>query len=213
MKTVKNLFAVALSLLLVLTGHTQETAENSWSVGINAGLHTGFSPMGNHEAPEIYEPGVLQIHGKKMFNDQFGVMAGAQYNLIDIDYNPETHYLMFFAHGLTDLFRLMDVDVLNNKTGVLVHAGLGLSGMWQQGALANPKPSRLFDGIDEMICVGGGIIPYYKVSDNFSVKLDCTFNLHFHQSRNFDMADLNEQQGMRGKYMILMLGVCYYLDI
>ncbi|MDA3819821.1 MAG: hypothetical protein PF590_05110 [Candidatus Delongbacteria bacterium] len=213
MKTIKKICTVVFGFLLILAGYAQEGPENTWSVGINAGLHTGFSPMGNHEAPEIYEPGVLQIRGKKMFGEQFGVMAGAQYNLIDIDYTPETHYIMFFAHGLTDLLRLMDVNILNNKTGVLVHAGLGMSGMWQQEGLVNPKPSRLFDGVDEMICVGGGLMPYYKVSDNFSVNLDYAFNLLFHQSRNFDMADLNEQQGMNGKYMTLTLGVCYHFDI
>ncbi|MFO7790617.1 MAG: outer membrane beta-barrel protein [Bacteroidales bacterium] len=210
MKTVKKPFVLAFALFLVIAGYAQEAVEKSWSVGINAGLHTGFSPMGNHKAPEIYEPGVLQIHGKKMFNDQFGVMAGVQYNLIDIDYNPEIHYVMVFAHGMTDLLSLMDVNILNNKTGVLVHAGLGMSGMWQQKGLVNPKPSRLFDGVDEMICVGGGLIPYYKVSDNLSVNLDYTYNLHIHQSRHFDMCELNEKTGINGRYMTFTVGVHYH---
>ncbi len=199
--------------LLGLCGYAQDAPENTWSVGFNAGFNAGLSPMGDHQSPEIYEPGVLQINGQKMLDDKFGVMAGVQYNLIDIDYNPETHYLMFFAHGVADVLKLADVDILQNKIGVNAHAGLGFSGMWQQRGLVDPKPSRLFDGIDEMICIGGGLTPYYQINNELSVKLDCTFNLHFHQSRNFDMGELNEQKGINGRYMILTMGLCYHFEI
>ncbi|MFO7791160.1 MAG: hypothetical protein R6V32_11375 [Bacteroidales bacterium] len=207
----KKLFVLVFSLCFALSLYSQDIEMKPWSIGINAGGYTGMNPMGDYEGNQIYDMGVYQIDGRIMFNEKVGIKLGSQYNMINLgDDKVHTDYLKFYLHGVLDAGELMSFN--SENLGLYIHAGAGAGGMWQKNRFNNPS-SRLFDPVDEMITMGGGINYYIKINEQWSYNLACAYTMHMEQSRNFDMGDLIEETGINGRYMSFTLGVSYHFDI
>ena len=206
----KKILSFSLGLFLAIGMMAQTAALKPVSIGFDFGGQAGLTPLDVTEAPKIYEPTVFRLNAKAMLTDKYGIMLGAQYQMIQTEaYDNANNYVKLFAHGIVNLGEVMNFSSFSESLGLYAHGGIGGAAMWLPGRFDNPQ-SRLFNGADEMFTWGLGITPYFAVNEHWSVNLDYSYTFHVGQSREFDMGELIDSSGISGSLMTLTLGISYH---
>lgn len=200
---------------------TQETAEKQsvefkrWAVDLSAGVHKPTRPFtrGYVDTPDFWQ-GNLGV--RYMFTRSFGLGLAVGYNSIqsgdDVTPSFETDYYRVSLEGYVNLGNFVNLDRATQKFNIMGHGGIGY------GALQ----SNEFGGTDEHLNFMVGIMPQYRISDNFSVFTDITVigttRNHFgwdggltdESSTNSSGDIIQSNRGFEGMLINASVGITYY---
>ncbi|MEA3448629.1 MAG: outer membrane beta-barrel protein [Bacteroidota bacterium] len=216
MKKISVIIAMLFAFTAVMA---QEDIENDavksielepWSLGLNAGRNTGMHPMDKNAPPEFYVPEFVQLSGRYMFDDNWGIMASTQYNLFKIEDDVQTHYVGVLGNVVMELGNMMNFESFSKHLGLKMNIGVGAAAMWQPDRFSDDVTSRMFNQADEIITFNAGLAPYVKINENWAINLEYGFNYNIEQSRPFDMGEINEEPGLSAQFMTFSLGASYH---
>ncbi|MFO7791039.1 MAG: outer membrane beta-barrel protein [Bacteroidales bacterium] len=211
MKKLSLIFVILFSAATLFAQEEEGIDLNPWSVGLDGGIHAYMHPIDADVAPELYDPGFARLSGRYMFNDNWGIMGSAQYDLFMLEEGDvQTHFVGITGQAVMELGNMMNFESWTNHLGLMMHIGVGGAAMWQPDRFDEDNTSRLFDQADEMIMFSAGISPYVKLNENWAINLDYGFNYNIEQSRPFDMGELNEEPALSGRFMTMSIGVSYH---
>lgn len=209
----KKISVIIVGVFFICSGlFAQETTKSielkPWSFGLNAGLHAMEHPLNENVAPA---PGFAQFSGRYMFNDKWGIMAGAQYNLFMLEEgDAQTHYVALNGNVVMELGNMMNFQSFSQHLGLMMHVGVGGAAMWQPERFSDDVTSRMFNQADEIITFNAGLAPYVKINENLAINLEYGFNYNIEQSRPFDMGEMNEEPGLSARFMTFSIGASYH---
>ena len=212
----KTLTALLICSASFLFGQAEQQDEgmNHWSIGVNVGGSDGHAPI-RMGRPKVYQPHMVQGNLRYMFNNRFGIMGTLMYNNFKIgETGYRTNYMSAQIHGVVNAADLLKLNTIaDNRIGLLIHGGFGLASMWQKGffdslGIENPE-SPLFNKADDMLVWSFGATPQFRITDNFTLNADLTFNFHGRQSRTFDFQHANNRSGIDGYFLNVSVGASY----
>lgn len=196
---------LGLIALAPVVSHSQTTTNpmNHWSMGLMIGAHDGLSPSG--ASTRLYQIQHIGLNGRYMFNNRFGIMLGANYDLFDfMDRGYNTNYFRTSLEGVVNAGELLRFSEVMPRIGLLVHAGFGYSNLWMKETQTMPKLS------DAMTNFVFGATPQIKMNEKWSFNADLSFIFHSHQDMKFDMRGKSQHQAIDGYFMNLSVGVTRY---
>lgn len=207
---------LALTVIMVTSLSFGQSDFNKWSVGLNVGFHDGAAPK-RYGATRLYQPHHFALRGRYMVSNRFGLELSSSYDAFKFngpqDQFRKTNYVRTSLSGVInagDILRFDDWS--NNRFGLLLYGGFGLSHMWQNDSIApntgNGDP--LFKGVDDMVNWVFGWRPQFKISERVSLNADLAFIFHTRQSYVFDMTRINKKNGIDGYFVNLSVGASYY---
>lgn len=209
----KNILLL-LTLLATSFHYAQDMTDmNKWSVGLNFGGHDLHSPI-NTRNIKLYQPNFVQLNGRYMTNNRFGIQASTSFHFFNIEGAPNVLYTNLSISGIANIGDLMRFNKWTKSFGLLAHSGIGWSGMWQKGyyeELGTDPQNPLHNSVDDMIAFTFGLTPQYKINDQFSLNVDLSFVQHHLQSRSFDWETKLTDRSFNGSFMKLSIGVSYYI--
>lgn len=150
-----------------------------WSIDIGGGLHQVGSTLTPGFAENVFGQG--HIGYRYMFNEKFGLRLDLGYNSFTANEssNPFTsNYYRASLEGVVNLGNLLKFNSFTDRFNLLFHSGLGAASLNVTEPIDN--------GGDLMAVINLGITPQYKLTDRFSLFLDFSSFIHFHQEDNFD---------------------------
>ena len=142
-----------------------------------------FMVVANYELSNV--TGLRFTYGNHMFEDTNNSSMGI------------THHKLI-AEGTFNV--LESINKISAPFEVMAHAGAGLS----------LGKSKLSSDIDKMSTLQIGLIPQYRITNNFSINLDATYVVNFKQHYFYDggSASMDNKQ-QNGGYIMLNVGLGY----
>lgn len=179
------------SVLCISLSYSQEDNSQKWSAGLNAGVNNSLT-----EDIALLPGGSLNFKGNVHYKlkSSFGLMLNLGFGTLDTEQTSgaKTNSLASsfeITYNLGGVFN-------TSKFGLLLHAGPGLSTMWNPDAkTVNPSDPYL-KGQDDMITLNFGVMPSYKITDNLNLILDFSFVGNFLQDHNFDFSATTKQKSL-----------------
>jgi len=202
-----------LALLATSLFHAQDMTDmNKWSIGMNFGGHDLHDPI-DTRVVKLYQPNFIQLNGRYMANNRFGAQVSGSFHYFNTEGSPNVLYTNLSISGVANLGDIFRFTTWTKSFGLLAHAGMGMSNMWQKDYyqdLGIEPDNPLHNGADDMVSFSLGVTPQYKINDKFSVNLDLTFIQHHLQSRSFDWETKLTDRSFNGSFMKLSVGISYY---
>jgi outer membrane protein OmpA-like peptidoglycan-associated protein len=208
----KKVNGILSALALTFTGMTNAQAQenniaeggfNKWSVEFSSGYTKPQRPMSSGyftSTPSLY---VLDLGGRYMFNNKFGLKADFGFNSFEGKKNSldfKTKYYRADLQAVANLGRIMNFETWTKTLGLLGHAGFGLSQMENSNSLK-----------DRMGNFIAGVTGQIKVTDRVVLTGDFTTILNASQDFAFDGARLADSRGFSGVVFNGTVGVTVYL--
>ncbi len=201
------LSALALQLAFFSGAQTSTNDINKWSVGINVGAHDGHSPT--YAFTRVYQIQHISANGRYMFNNRFGLMLDAGYDLFDFyNFGKNTNYTRVSLQAVGNLGNMLHFNNWTQHLGLLVHGGLGISSMWQKDRMTE---SPLFDKSDDFGNFIIGLRPQLKLGERVALNLDGSFIFHTGQDHTFGFSKPNDKSGFDAYFANISLGATFYL--
>lgn len=188
----KKLILITLaSMLCVSLSYSQEGGSQKWSAGLNAGVNSSLT-----EDIALPPGSSLNFKGNVQYKlkSNFGLMLNLGYGSLDTEKTTgaKTNLLTSsfeITYNLEGVFK-------TSKFGLLLHAGPGLSTMWNPDMQAVNPSDPYLKGQDDMITLNLGVIPSYKISDNLNLILDFSLVGNFLQDHSFDYSATQKQKSL-----------------
>lgn len=196
------------ALLLCGTAFSQkDTSYNKLSIDLGIGGVNVLSPRFSPGYGQTFvDPLSVRAGVRHMFNKVFGAAWVLGYDHISSKANSTkftTHNISSTIQGYVNLGNLYQLSEVNQKFGLLLHTGAGLSALI--GHDAYNKSQR-----DVTLSIVAGLTPQYKLSNNLSLNLDFGFNFNLGQSRTFDLASYSPVPGLGKNFGYGTIGISYY---
>ncbi len=184
------LIAVA-SMLCVSSTYSQKGGSQKWSAGLNAGINGSLT-----EDIALLPGGSLYFKGNGQYKlkSNFGLMLNLGFGSLDTE--KTTGAKTNLLAGSLELTYDLGSILKTSRFGIVLHAGPGLSTMWNPDVKAVNPTDPYFKGQDDMITLNCGVIPSYKLSDNLNLILDFSFTSNFQQDHNFDYSSTQKQKSI-----------------
>lgn len=150
-----------------------------WSIDIGGGMHQIGSTLTSGFNENIFGQG--HIGYRYMFNEKFGLRVDLGYNSFTANENSQpftSNYYRASLEGVVNLGSVLHFYTWTSRFNLLVHTGLGAASL----NITDPVDN----GGDEMLAINLGITPQFKLNNRFSLFLDFSSIIHFHQDDNFD---------------------------
>ena len=187
---------------------------NQWSIGINIGGHYGMH--WTNSFTRAYQIGYFNGHVRYMQNNLIGWKLDAAYDNFNFTNGASnTQKLRFSIESVVNLTDVLHINDYSDRVGLLGHAGLGYSAMWN-AQYSSTAPAELFKigkgSVDEMGHFIFGLTPQYKINEQLSLNADIAFLLHVRQNRKFDFANPSPMNsGFTGYMWNWSVGATYYI--
>ena len=188
----KKLILITLaSMLCVSLSYSQKGESQKWSAGLSAGINSSLT-----EDIALLPGGSLNFKGNVQYKlkSNFGLMLNLGYGSLDTE--KTTGAKTNLLAGSLELTYNLGGLLNTSKFGILLHAGPGLSSMWNPDMSAVNPTDPYFKGQDDMITLNCGVIPSYKISDNLNLILDFSFTSNFLQDHSFDYSPTQKQKSI-----------------
>lgn len=102
----------------------------------------------------------------------------------------------FMAEGTFNIIE--SIDMQRNPFEMVLHGGAGIS----------MGKSTLSSGVDKMGTIQVGLMPLYRITDNFGVHLDATYVINIKQNYGYNGKSAVEgNEHVTGEYVIMNLGL------
>ena len=142
-----------------------------------------FSLGANYELSNL--AGLRFTYGNHMFEDKNNSSMGV------------THHKLM-AEGTFNIIE--SIEMIRAPFDVMAHAGAGIS----------LGKSKLTSDVDKMIALQIGLMPRYRITNNFSVHADATYVVNFSQDYFYDGGTASKDNKQEtGNYFMLNIGVGY----
>ena len=179
------------------------------SLGFNVGLHGSVNKANNIK---LFSSTAIRVNLRHMFNTNFGLMlSGGFYT-----YGTQNGTLRTTKFGNATIEGVCALsNLLDNRSNYfkfkrpfvfLVHAGPGVSSMWNNDFEYLTDEFAYFRNQDDIITLNFGLTPQYTFKNNIGINLDLSYAYHMKQDRNFDYSVSDKKTAMAYN---LTLGVTY----
>jgi outer membrane protein OmpA-like peptidoglycan-associated protein len=192
-----------------LTTSAQVTDFNKWSIGYSLGGHLWTKPSSSANANlQNFQISHHDLNGRYMFNNRLGIMLDVGYDFFDFRGlgGQNTHHIRTSIQSVVNIGDIIKLHTLHERFGLLLHAGVGYSGMWQK----HPKETTT----DDMANFIAGLTPQLRLSDHWSLKADASVIVNYKQDNTYDFLkklNANNTINNTGLFFNLSLGVTYYI--
>jgi hypothetical protein len=180
----------AIWILLSTTVFAQERKLDNLSLGANYGIHGSVSEVNSIQA---YSSNAIRVHASYMFKPTIGVMLTTGFYAYTTKNN--TSQSTKFMNGTAEVVYVLSnlFDLKTKQFNFLVHAGPGVSTMWNKNFNFGNATDPYFKNQDDIITLNFGLTPQVILSDNWNVNLDLSYAYHLKQDRAFDFT-LNDKK-------------------
>lgn len=158
--------------------------DNGLSNSDFAGFRTFYGAV-NYELTSLW--GLRFSYGNNGFQDKNDSSLGV------------THH-KFMAEGTFNVIEWIDMQ--RNPFEVIIHGGAGIS-------LAK---SKLLSGIDKMGTLQIGLMPLYRITDNFNIHFDATYVFNLKQNYGYNGKVNLDGSHVTGEYFVMNLGLGLSFD-
>jgi OOP family OmpA-OmpF porin len=175
----------------------ENPAYNRWSLELLGGFSNAVGPYSSGYYTNLLNLSNVQLGTRYMANRHVGLKLDAEYDLFKNNTSGKgkqslpfrTNYYRFSLQGVANLHHVFDFQEWTKHIGVQIHAGAGYSTMGNDSLSAFSKGRN-------MIHVIGGISPFFKINDRFTLKLDVSALKHMHRKYTIDMKESRNERGM-----------------
>ncbi|WP_438969464.1 OmpA family protein [Nonlabens sp.] len=188
---------------------SSDSNENStfkqWSLDLAGGVHMPvslFTPGYFTNTPDLFQ---MDLGIRYMVNEKFGFNLDLGYNRFEGDTESldfQTNYYRVTLEGVVNARNLIGLDAISERLGLLVHGGMGVSGL---------DYSSSNDDLDHMLNFQAGITPEYRITNAISVFADLSVIGHVRQDRAFDGFSVSETRGFDGMLVNASVGISFAL--
>lgn len=173
---------------------------NKWSISYALGSHFYAIPR-SVSTRDIGNLGIFhhELNGRYMFNNRLGIMAGIGFNRMRFSglSGVRTNFINTTLQGVLNLGDVIKLYDLQERLGLLLHAGGGTAIMWQKGKRQ-----------DKLLTLNIGLTPQIRLTQHWALFGDVTFNADFTQNRTFDF---QRNLPTRASFFNISLGATYYI--
>lgn len=198
----KKIYFIALYIPLCMIATNvlaqQDSFKQRLSLEAGAGYNIPVSP--NNEISTTNFGGFrsfnLGVH--YALNDMMGMRFTYGYNAFEDkdDSSMELTLHKFMAEGTFNIIQW--IEMMRNPFEVMAHAGAGVS----------LGKSKLSSGIDKMGTIQVGVMPLYRITNNFSLHFDASYVLNIRQNYFYNGQQSNSDGShVIGEYFLLNLGL------
>ncbi len=211
MKAYHSLFSLFfICLSFALSAQNDVKNMNKWSLGVSIGAHDCMAP--SRANTRLYQIHHYGINARYMFTNLAGIRLGVNYDFLDfIDRPYNSYYVRTSLEGVVNVGDILHFPQVMSRIGLLVHGGLGFSGLWSDNNPRIANTESLSKRSDGMINVTFGATPQLKLNERWSLNGDLSFIFHARQDNRFDMQAANKKGAIDGYMLNLSIGVSYYL--
>ncbi|MCO5259118.1 MAG: OmpA family protein [Crocinitomicaceae bacterium] len=199
---------VSLFIVFTTISFAQNEPFDRWSISYALGGHFWTKPMSSYKADLTnLQVSHHDINGRYMFNNRMGIMLDFGYNFFDfkgLD-KQNTHFIRTTVQSVINIGDMIKLNTLSKRFGLLLHAGLGYSRMWQK------VPAKISNDMVNMVI---GITPQLRIAPRWSLKGDVSFVANHRQKYTFDfLGKLNTLNTLNfsGMFFDVSVGVTYHI--
>lgn len=149
----------------------------------------------------------LELGGRYMLNNKFGLMVQAGYDKMSEGKNSlafSSQFLQFNVQGVFNFTPILDLNTISERIGLFSHVGVGV------GALSGDE-FKFLRGADNVALCVFGITPQFKVSEKLSIYSDLSFAWNYLQQYNWDFKTVINNSAIDGHIGKLSFGISYKL--
>ncbi|RYG51275.1 MAG: OmpA family protein, partial [Chitinophagaceae bacterium] len=203
----------------------EETPYNRWTIEAAAGQAKGMRPYsdGYYSSNPDNVLGSINFNSfslgaRYMISPKFGVKVDGNWEKFEnnskTDSKPfEVNQLRFNVQGVVNASRLLNLEEVIGRFGLLGHAGFSYSRMTPKLDTGNDpdlefQPSN-FDRTENNIGFILGITPQFRVASRFAIFLDISAVYNFRQHFAWDGHYSGSDENLQGQMLLGQLGVSY----
>lgn len=199
----KNKFIVLFVLMIGYNGIGQNfdrlSIEGAYNISVPFSASVVSAGDGNYNSYNGFNLGI-----RYMFNQKWGVKAEVAYNGYHGDKNQGTDFLRLDAQAFYNLGYLLDLPrSTNDKFGLLVHSGFGVSQIKSLYANTTEHTGNFLLGVT----------PLFRLSDQLTLSGDISYITNFKQHDHFDGVPFDTLTGAYkvGHSINFAFGFVFYL--
>ncbi|MBI1836826.1 MAG: outer membrane beta-barrel protein [Flavobacteriia bacterium] len=200
-----------ITILLSTFSFAQEVEKsspfNKLSIDGGLGFNNAISPFSSGYSNDKFNLFTLNLGGRYMLNNKFGMKLDLGYNQFHQGKNSlnfNSHLLTMSFQGVVNVASLLQFNTFSTRLGFLAHGGFGFSSL-------SGEKLKVLKGGDEMIHLVFGITPQYKINEKVAIYGDVSMMANYKQHYNFDHTSTTPADNRRGSFANLTFGISYKL--